>query len=119
MECLTMNLRDADLEGDDTIGLSMDEQVWKLIITIPSTFKPTKVEVQILQVSQEEEDEEESPAYCVDFKRIDGSEIVYSDEVAKYLRWFDIDMDTDSDEEDSDAEDREDGDAEETKEQER
>ena len=84
----------------------MDEQVWKLVITIPSAIKPTKIEVQILQVSQEE-DEDGSPAYCVDFKRIEGSEIVYSDEVAKYLRWFDIDMDadSDSDEEDQDNED--------------
>ena len=74
----------------------MDEQVWKLVITIPipSTFQTTKVEVQILQVSQEEERKDDSrPAYCVDFKRIEGSEIVYSDEVAKYLRWFDMDTD--------------------------
>ena len=71
-----------------------------MVITIPSAIESTKVEVQILQVSMEE-DEDESPAYCVDFKRIEGSEIVYSDEVARYLQWFEIDMD---DEEDEDVE---------------
>ena len=127
MECLTMNLRDADGDGDDTIGLEMDEQVWKLFITIPSAYKSTKVEVQILQVSEENEEEERkdgAPAYCVDFKRIEGSEIVYSDEAAKYLRWFDIDMgagtesEEDSDENSNEAADEDaDGDAKDIEEQ--
>ena len=43
-----MNFKDADGDGDDSIGLSMDEQVWKMVITILSSFKATKVEVQIL-----------------------------------------------------------------------